>query len=87
MSVSAARARSLVAVLRAQVYCDADGRLSRPDGVSPQSLTAAFTAGLCRWTGLRYDDLAGCQIDTAELTDRGVRALRVSFAAASSEER
>jgi hypothetical protein len=75
MKLSARRKQSLIAVLRGQVYCDAEGRQYRPLEVSPQSLTAAFTAGLCRWTRFGYDDLLGRDIDTAELTDAGRRAL------------
>jgi hypothetical protein len=72
---SAARQRSLLAVLRGQVYCDAEGRQHRPADVSPQSLTATFTAGLSRWSGVEYDDLLGQNIDTARLTCAGIRAV------------
>ena len=74
-TLSPARRRSLLAVLRFQVYCDTDGRQHYPADVNPGSLTAAFTAGLCRWTGFEYDSLLRREIDTAELTDAGRRAV------------
>jgi len=74
-SVSPARHAALLAVLRGQVYCDETGKQHRPANVNPTSLTAAFTVGLCRWAGFRYDDLLGHNIDTAELTDIGRRAV------------
>jgi hypothetical protein len=67
--------RTLLAVLRGQVYCDTEGRWARPAGINQRSLTAAFTAGLFSWSRFDYDDLVGCRISMAELTDAGRRAV------------